>query len=71
MTRTQASILDEDQGHAAAGAMLADAVLDRALDGHRLEQCAYDDGTPRAVTPTLRRLTERGPVLFVFLRHYG
>jgi hypothetical protein len=51
--------------------MLDDAVLDRALDGHRLEQCAYDDRTPRAVAPTLRRLTERGPVLLVFLRHYG
>ena len=71
MTSSQATTVDQAQGRGATDARIDDAVLDRALEGHGLEGLAPADGTPRAATPSLRTLSARGPVLLVFLRHYG
>jgi hypothetical protein len=71
MTSPQATTVDQAQGRGATDARIDDAVLDRALEGHGLEGLAPADGTLRAATPSLRTLSARGPVLLVFLRHYG
>lgn len=64
MTRHPATANDETQARAAAETELDDALLDRALDGHGLAAAG-------ASAPTLRELSSRGPLLLVFLRHYG